>query len=101
MIMVSMRLLAVALSFSPLALAVQVQKPGLTLPPGADASREQVKQIFTSAFGAYQKFASSHDELTPVTKVRELKACRNSLPTSTHRVSPMVVTDGDHQWSKH
>lgn len=66
--MVSLRLLVIAISFSPSAFAVQVQKPGLKLPPGASAAQAQVKQIFTNAFSAYEKFAFGHDDLTPVTK---------------------------------
>jgi mannosyl-oligosaccharide alpha-1,2-mannosidase len=62
--MVSLRFLAVALPFSSTVFALQVQKPGLTVPPGAAAAQAQVKQIFTNAFSAYKTFAFPHDDLS-------------------------------------
>ena len=66
-IMLPFRVLAASLSFTLSFSSVvlgQVQKPGLQLPPGADAAQTKVKQIFTNAFSAYQKFAFTHDDLT-------------------------------------
>lgn len=60
--MVPKQLLFVAVSL-PFAFAGLVQKPGIKLPPGADQTRDQVKQIFSNAFQAYTKFAFGHDDL--------------------------------------
>ncbi|KAF8586606.1 glycoside hydrolase family 47 protein [Ramaria rubella] len=59
--------LLVALSLSSTVFG-QVQKPDLTLPNGANASRAQVVSLFEDAFQAYTEFAFGHDDLLPVTK---------------------------------
>lgn len=45
-----------------------VQLPGLTVPASAVADRALVVQIFNESYGAYRKFAFSHDEVAPLTQ---------------------------------
>jgi len=59
---VSARCLLLVLPFSPTAFSL-VQKAGLQVPASAAASKQQVVQMFTEAYGAYKTFAFGHDDL--------------------------------------
>ncbi|KAG6844318.1 hypothetical protein H0H87_007848 [Tephrocybe sp. NHM501043] len=65
--MIALRLATVLLAISlPSALAANVQKSDLQLPPDAAVHREAVKKIFTDSYSAYKKFAFGHDDLSPL-----------------------------------
>ncbi|KAF8155651.1 alpha-mannosidase 1 [Crassisporium funariophilum] len=59
--------LGTLLSLPNFALGGRVQKQGLTLPSDAAQYRDKVKEIFTDSYGAYKKFAFTHDNVSPVT----------------------------------
>jgi mannosyl-oligosaccharide alpha-1,2-mannosidase len=63
------RVAFVALTFFTItlaALAANVQKPNIILPPTAEADRNAVTNAFVTAYSTYHKYAFGHDDLEPV-----------------------------------
>ncbi|EJC99387.1 seven-hairpin glycosidase [Fomitiporia mediterranea MF3/22] len=64
--MFSKRTLLAALALTGASQAIQVQKPGLRLPPNAAENANLIKSMFSEAYETYRKFAFGHDDLQPV-----------------------------------